>query len=226
MIDLVKAFDADAVDAGLAESPELLAWRGERGRNWLHLLCGVELRPGREASASIRTAEVLLRRGVDLQEIAFREEEWLATPVWFCISRGRNLPLAEWLLGQGADPNHALWAAAYNADIPAIRLLIRHGAVVDDPSVAETPFLWAIQNSRFAEAEELLRHGADINARDARGYTALHLMLRKGSEKAHFRALIEAGARGDIPDPEGRTARDILSRKKDPEFRRMAELLA
>ena len=226
MIDLVKAFDAPGVDLALTESPELLAWRGDRGRNWLHLLCGVEIGPGREAAASIRTAETLLRHGIDLQDIAFVEGDWRATPVWFCISRGRNLALAQWLLERGADPNHALWAAAYNSDLAAIDLLIRHGAVVDDPSVAETPFLWAIQNSRFAAAEALLAHGADVNALDGKGQTALHLMLKKGSDRVHFEALIAAGARGDLPDREGRTARQILSRKKDPAFRALADRLA
>ena len=226
LIDLVKAFDAPGVDQALTESPQLLAWRGDRGRNWLHLLCGVEIAPGRDPAASVRTAEVLLQHGIDLRDIAFTEGDWQATPVWFCISRGRNLVLAEWLLGRGADPNHALWAAGWNNDLAAIDLLVRHGAVVDDPAVAETPFLWAIQNSRFAAAEALMAHGADVNAVDTKGQTALHLMLKKGSDPVHFEALIAAGARGDLPDSEGRTVRQILSRKKDPAFRAMAERLA
>ena len=37
--------------------------------------------------------------------------------------------------------------------------------------------------------------------------------------------LIRHGARGDIPGPDGQTAAGIMRRKKDPDFRRMAELL-
>ena len=226
MIELVKAFDAPAVDAGLTESPQLLAWRGDKGRNWLHLLCGVELTTGADPATSIRTAQVLVGHGLDVSSVAFTEGEWKATPVWFAVSRGRNLALTEWLLKAGADPNYSLWAAGFHDDIEAIRLLLRHGAVVDDRSVDETPFLGAVQWSHFAAAEELLRHGADVNYRDAKGMTALHYMLKKGSDKAHFPALIAAGARGDIPDPAGRTARAIMARKKDPDFRRMAGQLA
>ena len=40
-----------------------------------------------------------------------------------------------------------------------------------------------------------------------------------------FRLFVEHGARGDIPDATGRTVADIMRRKKDPEFHRLAERL-
>ncbi|MGA0603938.1 ankyrin repeat domain-containing protein [Caulobacter sp. KR2-114] len=224
---LVKAFDAPAVAAALAESPDLLAWRDERGRNWLHLACATPLAgAGRDADASVRTAEALLAAGLPLDGAAFTEGAWQATPVWFCIARGRNLILATWLLERGADPNYSLWAAAFNRDLAAIRLLVAHGANLEDGSVDESPFLGAVQWSHFDAAEELLRLGADPNVRDSKGMTALHYMLRKGSEAAHFQMLARHGARGDIPDAEGRTAADLLRRKRDPELKALAERLA
>jgi hypothetical protein len=227
MIELVKAFDAVAVDAALVESPGLKDWRGERGRNWLHLLCGVEIIRGRDPGKSIRTAEVLHRHGFDLSEPAWVEGEWRATPVWFAIARGRNLPLAEWLMQHGANPNYALFAAGWWDDGEAIALLIRHGAAVDDRSAGdETPFLGAVKWSRFRAAEALLRHGADVNFQDSQGMTALHYMLKKGSDKRHFAPLIAARAKGDLADANGQTPRQIMARKKDPDFRRMAEQLA
>lgn len=42
----------------------------------------------------------------------------------------------------------------------------------------------------------------------------------------HFAMLLADGARGDIGSARGITAIDLLSRKKDPAFRRMAEQLA
>ena len=68
--------------------------------------------------------------------------------------------------------------------------------------------------------------GADVNTWDAKGQTALHAMLKKGSDKAHFETLLRRGARGDIAGPDGQTAIDLMRRKRDPEFRRMAEALA
>ena len=36
--------------------------------------------------------------------------------------------------------------------------------------------------SRFAAAERLLRHGADVNFQSSKGVTALHLVLRKNGK--------------------------------------------
>ena len=72
----------------------------------------------------------------------------------------------------------------------------------------------------------LLELGADPNYRDSRGMTALHYMLRKGSDKTHFAMLLAHGARGDIGNAQGVTAIDLLSRKRDPAFHRMAKKLA
>src|SRR5262249_14245241 len=137
-----------------------------------------------------------------------------------------NLALAEYLLGRGCTPNHCLFAAAFNDDIPAIRLLVRCGADLDELAEDETPFLGAIKTSHFGPAELLLELGADPNYRDRHGMTALHYMLKKGSDKKHFTMLLAHGARLDIGNAQGVTAIDILSRKKDPAFRRMAEQLA
>jgi len=52
------------------------------------------------------------------------------------------------------------------------------------------------------------------------------LMLRKGSAPEHFLLFARHGARGDIPDGDGRTAIELLRRKKDPAYRAAAELLA
>jgi hypothetical protein len=226
MQDLVKAFDWAAADAALAESPDLLAWRDERGRNWLHLCCATPVEgAGRDPAASVRMADVLLRHGLPLNDAAFTEGDWKATPLWFCIGRGRNLALAAHLLERGADPNHSLWAAAFNNDLPAIRLLVVAGADLEDRSVDESPFLGAVKWSHFAPAEELLKLGANVDFQDASGMTALHYMLKKNSDPAHFQMLATYGARGDIPNAAGLTASDALRRKKDPALKALAETL-
>ena len=227
MVELVKAFDADAVAAGLDESPQLVGWRDERGRSWLHLCCArsVEGDPAR-AEAAVRTVDVLVARGLGIEDVAFTEGEWRATPLWFSIAHGGNLRLAEHLLKLGAAPAYSMHAAAFNDDLGAMRLLAAHGHPVDEGGEGDTPFLFMVKWSRFRAAHALLDLGADVNARDGKGLTALHLMLKKGSDKAHFQRLIARGARGDIPGPDGQTAIDLLRRKKDPDFRRMAEALA
>jgi ankyrin repeat protein len=228
LTELARGFEADAVAAGLDESPALLGYRDERGRNWLHLCCATDIKgDDARARASVRTADVLLARGFDVDQEAFTEGAWKATPLWFAVGGGRNLALAEHLLKLGCNPNYSLFAAGFKRDLEAIRLLLRYGADVDDLAVpGDTPFVGMIKWSHFEAAEELLKHGANVNAKGEAGLTALHLMLKKGSDKRHFQMLIGYGARGDIPGPGGQTAIEIMRRKKDPDFRRMAEELA
>ena len=58
------------------------------------------------------------------------------------------------------------------------------------------------------------------------GMTALHYMLKKGSDPRHIAMVVRYGARGDIKDKAGVTAIDILRRKKDSALRKLADVLA
>jgi uncharacterized protein len=223
MIELVRRHDAEGVERGLAEAPALVAYRDERGRNWLHLCCMA--RPRRGSAAGLRTAQVLLRH-YDVNTPAFVEENWKATPLWHAIGFGRNLPLAEFLLSRGSDPNYCLFAAAYNDDAAAVRLLARNGSDLDEFVEGGTPLLHAIQYSRFKGVTALLAAGANPDVKDAKGRTALHRMLSKGIDMRFFHLFVEHGARCDIPDADGRTIAEIMRRKRDPQFHRLAERLA
>jgi hypothetical protein len=225
LVERVRAHDWAEVERGIRAAPALLHWRDERGRGLLHLCCMAPPKSSAEVEASIETADVLIAAGLDISEAAFTEDNgrWRATPLWHAIGRGRNLGLAEHLLKLGCDPEHSLWAAVFRRDPGAIRLLVRYGAKVDADHEEGTPFMGAIQVSHFAEAEVLLELGANPDAKDNDGATALHLMLKKGSAPVHLAMVIRHGARGDIPDREGKTAREILGRKRDPTLRALAD---
>lgn len=225
MLELVKAFDAAGVEQALAESPELIGVRDERGYTWLHLVCRRQPESPADVAASIRIADTLIAAGLDISDAAFTEEAWRATPLWCAIGRGRNLALAEHLLKLGCDPEHCLWAASFARDHDAIRLLLRYGANIDAYHEEGTPFIGAVTWSRFVEAELFLELGANPDVKGRGGMTALHLMLKKNSDPAAIRMVAAHGARGDIPGPDGRTAIDILSRKKDPQLRALADQL-
>lgn len=224
-LEMMKRFDVAGIENALAEKPELLAYRDERGRNWLHLCAGVDVVKKRlNPQDGVRIARRLLDSGIDIDEPAFTENEgtFKATPVWYSVARGHNIALTEFLLAQGADPNYTLWAAAFDGNIRAIDLLIAHGADIDPVTEDETPFLGAVKWSRFDGAGRMLEHGANPDFQDSKGMTALHYMLKKGSGIEHIEMVLEHGASLDIENADGRTAREILSRKRDPAFRNLA----
>jgi hypothetical protein len=225
LAESVRAHRWREVEDALAARPDLLDLTDEKGRNWLHHCCRSPL-GDRDPGDSIKTADMLIGLGLGLDAPAFREGEWQATPLWFAVAWGKNLPLAQHLLKRGANPNFCLFAAIWNDDRAAIRLLLDHGADIEDGAArGETPLMGAIAWSRFGPAEELLLSGADPDFRNAKGATALHMMLKKGSAPEHFRLFARHGARGDIPDAEGRTAVEMLRRKRDPAYRAVADAL-
>ena len=162
MLSMVKELRWKEARESLAQWPDVLRVRDKRGRTWLHLTCAVDVSKRQGASrASIQLAEVLLGLGLDINDAAFTEENFRATPLWYAIAFGKNIPLAKFLLGRGADPNYGMFAAAYNDDAAAIRLLADHGAPIDPEAEGATPLLSAVQWSRFKAAEELLKRGAN-----------------------------------------------------------------
>jgi uncharacterized protein len=228
MVPLVKELRWQQVRNGLAGNPDLIGVRDKRGRTWLHLACAADMST-RQPSAvrdGIRLAGILLDRGIDINDAAFTEENFRATPLWYAVAFGKNIELARFLLKRGSDPNYCMFAAAYNDDARAIRLLAENGAALDPVAEGSTPLLAAVQWNRFNAAEELLKRGADPNYQDSKGTTALHCMLKKGADKRYFRMFLRSGARTDIPNKAGVTAAAIMSRKRDPDFRRMAHVSA
>ena len=221
----VRAFRWREIEAGLAACPDLLHAVDDKGRGWLHHCCRSPF-GARDPADSIRTADLLIGLGLGLEAPAFTEGSWRATPLWFAIAWGRNLALAAHLLELGSTPLYCLFAAIWNDDLAAIRLLLDHKAPVDEPTGnGETPLLGAVAWSRFRPAATLLAAGADPDARNEKGDTALHMMLKKGSAIEHLRLFARHGARGDLRGADGRTAAEILRRKRDPDFRALADQL-
>ncbi|MBV8368749.1 MAG: ankyrin repeat domain-containing protein [Candidatus Eremiobacteraeota bacterium] len=223
LLAFVRSLDWTAVKAALAGRPELLKYCGKRGENLLHVCCGIDIaKRGLRPADSIKTAQVLLDAGLDIDREAFREGTWKATPLWYAVGRGKNLLLAKYLLKRGANPEYCMWAAAFNDSPAAIRLLVAAAAEID-PARGDTPLMFAVKWSRFAAAKALLECGANANVQDRSGKTALHYMVKKRSDAKHIRMFLEHGANPYLEDRDGMTVHTALSRARDPRYRELGK---
>jgi ankyrin repeat protein len=128
-------------------------------------------------------------------------------------------------LGAGATP---LMRAAKKGDVEMMRVLLAHGADPKLRTKAGTETLMfasglggagrftAFEDKQATEADFIeaatlcLERGADINAVNENGQTALHLAVTVRSE-SFIAFLIERGARVDIKDTQGRTPIDVAT---------------
>jgi ankyrin repeat protein len=217
LFQAIKALDVDAVTALLDAQPALTRVIDDRRRNPLHFLCSLPADP-KTSSRSPALARRLLDAGLDVNAPAFIEGAFRATPLWYAISRGQNLPLARFLLKHGSTPENSLWAAAFANNVEAIDLLVRSGASLDPVTEDETPFLGAIKWSRFTAAERLLRHGANVNFQNSKGVTALHMVLKKNSAPTHVEMLLRHGADPTIRSKDGKSPLDLVAKRRDKAY--------
>jgi ankyrin repeat protein len=117
-------------------------------------------------------------------------------------------------LDAGATP---LMRAAKSLDLPAVRLLLDKGA---NPNAMTKAYLTAVMfaagaaTGRNREADALqaialcVKSGADVNAFNSNGQTALHFAAERGAD-ALVKSLVEQGAELDLVDKDGRTPLDV-----------------
>ena len=68
-------------------------------------------------------------------------------------------------------------------------------------------FLTAAQSGQWAEVQSLIKEGANINAQNAQGQTALYWAADKGSEET-VKFLVGHGANVNLADQDGQTPLD------------------
>lgn len=216
LFEAVKALDLTETKRILEAKPELESVWDDQGRNLLHIACSVECKKsGRPESAAAKLVAYLLDRGFDIEKEGGAGTD-LCKPIWFATARGRNLTVVRLLLKRGAEPT-GLYAAGWWEDIKILNTLIDAGADIE-VVVGETPFLACWGWKRFKAAKALAAKGANLNAQDKRGRTALHIGIEKEFDPALLTWLVKHGASPDIADREGHTARQKASRKRNKTF--------
>ena len=174
-----KAWDAAAVKAMLTAAPALVTATDPKVRTALHMACAV--RPGGKGlgeANGIKTVTALLEAGSDLEaEVPMEEDEedFRATPVWYAVARGENLPLLRFLLKRGADASSSLWAAVWRDDAVVCRELLKTGPRLDLKAHGETPIFYAARLQRLKTLDLLIEAGADPTIADRRGRDAVDI---------------------------------------------------
>jgi len=143
-----------------------------------------------------------------------------------------NTEAIQMLLSAGADPNAPgadgqtpLMLVARTANVTAAKLLLDKGANVNpkESQRGQTALMWAAASSQAPMMRLLLAHGAEVDAKSATdmmtpliskeprsqprppgGLTAMLFSTREGCMEC-VQALVEKGAKLDLPEPEGIT---------------------
>ena len=100
------------------------------------------------------------------------------------------------------DPLTALYNAARDGDLDGVKSALENGANINyrDNSTDNTPLLIATIREHYTIAEYLIDNGANVNARNKEGRSALNYVYDKGDMDIHD-LLIAHGAREFTPHP-------------------------
>jgi ankyrin repeat protein len=197
--DLAEALLEKHADPNIADSTGMTALYAAVD---MHTLGPMLSRPGPKVTDNLDAADLVVK----LLDHDANPNVRLKRPII-----GRHHDSGDATMGEGTTP---LIRATKNVDVPVIRSLLQGGA---DPSIPQkdysTPMMAAIRGvagtavseAKTIEAIQLfLDHGADVDAFNASGQTALHIAAGRGADEV-VRFLASHGAKLDLKDKQNHT---------------------
>ncbi len=155
-----------------------------------------------EAPRLALTVRLLLNHGAD-PNTTFQSEEGPLSCLYAAAGLLGNAEMTRLLLEAGADPDdgESLYHSVEHAGLACTRLLLDRGARVGGNDLKHVLDWESPQGVRL-----LLGAGADVNAVNDQGDTALHWAVRRGRSAEVVGLLLDAGADIDAVRRDGRTA--------------------
>lgn len=188
LYDLAAVETALGLDAGAAIKPS-------GGKTpILHLAFSPMLRVWPDKENDMRAiAQMLVAHGASVNDGMPAEpgSDHMLSALYGAIGHARNLPMAEWLLDQGADPNddESLYHATELGHAEGVKMLLAAGA---DPT-GTNALLRAMDADDVDMVKLLLDAGADPNEENG-GMTALHHAAIRQCSAEVCALLLEHGA--------------------------------
>ncbi|MDM0069619.1 ankyrin repeat domain-containing protein [Variovorax sp. J31P207] len=174
-----KRWDEPEVASTLARAPELVSASDPKGRTVLHLACAVKPGSSQLGEAhGLKTVATLLGAGADLEDevpMEGDEGDFRATPLWYAVARGENLPLVDFLVKLGANASYSLWAAVWRDDEKMCQTLLTAKPKLDLRVHGETPIFYAARLKRLKTLNLLIEAGADSSIADFKGRDAVDI---------------------------------------------------
>ncbi|MDO6588883.1 hypothetical protein DS901_14165 [Loktanella sp. D2R18] len=191
---MVALYDLDGVSAMLAVDPQIATRKLGPRRSILHLAFSKMLTvwPHKEADM-LAIADLLLEAGADVNDGygAQTGDPHLLSALYGALGHAGNMPLARWLLTQGANPDdgESLYHATELGHLDGLALLLEYGA----QPAGTNALLRAMDFDNLEAVQMLLAAGAQPDET----LPALHHAARRGSSAEMVALLLRAGANPD-----------------------------